>query len=126
MQKRKMTKIKKDRALKICVIDDIPLNGAKGFMIDNNDFPLQLFVIRKDKNIHAYENRCPHMGTNLDWQPDQFLDLSNSLIQCSTHGALFRIEDGLCVFGPCINQSLTEITSEIRNNNVIVFVPEMP
>jgi nitrite reductase/ring-hydroxylating ferredoxin subunit len=38
---------------------------------------------------YVYLNRCPHRGVGLEWHPDQFLDPSNSLIQCATHGALF-------------------------------------
>ncbi|WP_148053418.1 Rieske 2Fe-2S domain-containing protein, partial [Pseudomonas fluorescens] len=53
--------------------------------------------------------RCPHRGVGLEWHHDQFLDPSNSLIQCATHGALFLIEDGECVAGPCVGQALTAI-----------------
>jgi len=83
----------KPRSYSLCVIDDIPVDEARGFVIYHNELPIQLFIVRKENSIYAYENRCPHVGTSLDWQPNQFLDSSNSLIQCSTHGALFRIED---------------------------------
>ncbi|MEE8263379.1 MAG: Rieske (2Fe-2S) protein, partial [Gammaproteobacteria bacterium] len=42
------------------------------------------------------------------WVPDQFLDETGNLLQCATHGALFRIEDGFCVAGPCTGASLTQ------------------
>ena len=62
----------------------------------------QIVVWRnKDGQVQALEDRCPHRGVGLEWQPDQFLDPSNSLIQCATHGALFLIESGECVAGPC-------------------------
>jgi len=54
---------------------------------------------------------CPHRGVPLEWQPDQFLDPSASLIQCATHGALFLIESGECVAGPCAGQFLTALDS---------------
>ena len=108
---------------KLCTVVDIPLDGARGYTIDINAGPVAVFVVRKGDAIHAYINRCPHMGTSLDWQPDKFLDSSNSLIQCSTHGALFRIEDGLCIHGPCINQSLTGLRTEIRENNIMAYLP---
>ena len=53
-------------------------------------------------------------------QPDQFLDPSNSLIQCATHGALFLIENGECVAGPCAGQSLTAI--ECREDTQGVWI----
>jgi nitrite reductase/ring-hydroxylating ferredoxin subunit len=113
----------KPRSYSLCVIDDIPVDEARGFVIYHNELPIQLFIVRKENSIYAYENRCPHVGTSLDWQPNQFLDSSNSLIQCSTHGALFRIEDGLCIQGPCVNQYLTGIRVEIKDKDIIVFYP---
>ncbi|AZE19538.1 Rieske 2Fe-2S family protein [Pseudomonas chlororaphis subsp. aureofaciens] len=65
--------------------------------------------MRRDRKVYVYTNRCPHRGVALEWQPDQFLDPSASLIQCATHGALFLIENGECVAGPCAGQSLTAI-----------------
>jgi len=47
--------------------------------------------------------------SSLGWQPDRFLDDSASLIQCATHGALFLIENGECIAGPCAGQSLTAV-----------------
>jgi nitrite reductase/ring-hydroxylating ferredoxin subunit len=126
MRNVKMTKIKIPQTIKLCSLSDIPVDAARGFTVDCDGRAIQLFAVRKEDSIHAYENRCPHVGTPLDWQPDQFLDPDNRLIQCSTHGALFRIEDGLCIYGPCINQSLTPITAEIRDNHVFILVPRYP
>ena len=65
-----------------------------------------LLLVRREGRVYAYRNRCPHRGIPLEWQPDQFLDDSGSLIRCSTHGALFLIESGECVAGPCEGQAL--------------------
>jgi len=89
----------------ICSVQDIPDNTSKGFQIEGR----LLFIVHKYGKWHAYENHCPHLGIQLEMVPDQFLDHTHSLIQCSMHGALFRIEDGLCISGPCANQSLTAI-----------------
>ncbi|MGY8813687.1 MAG: Rieske (2Fe-2S) protein [Gammaproteobacteria bacterium] len=113
----------KPRPYSLCVIDDIPEDEARSFVINHNEIAIQLFIVKKANNVYAYENRCPHVGTSLDWQPNQFLDSSNSWIQCSTHGALFRIEDGFCIQGPCVNQYLTGIKVEIKNKKIIVFYP---
>ena len=109
------------QALDICALGEIPNDSAKGFSIGGNNQQRHIFIIRKTSQIFAYENRCPHMGTSLDWQPDQFLDSENRLIQCSTHGALFRIEDGLCIYGPCVNQSLIPIPVEIQGDRVCIL-----
>ena len=79
--------------------------SSRGFELDD----LRLLVIRRDGQVYAYKNRCPHRGVPLEWQPDQFLDSSASLIQCATHSALFLIESGECVAGPCAGQSLTAL-----------------
>jgi nitrite reductase/ring-hydroxylating ferredoxin subunit len=81
--------------------------SSRGFDIDGQ----KLFAVRRDGQVYVYINRCPHRGVGLEWTPDQFLDPSNSLIQCATHGALFLIEDGECVAGPCAGQSLTRVDS---------------
>ena len=77
--------------------------SSRGFELDD----LRLLVIRRDGQVYAYKNRCPHRGVRLEWQPDQFLDDSTSLIKCATHAALFLIESGECVAGPCAGQFLT-------------------
>jgi nitrite reductase/ring-hydroxylating ferredoxin subunit len=40
---------------------------------------------------------------------DQFLSDDGRFIVCSTHGALFRIEDGHCLDGPCVGQALERV-----------------
>lgn len=75
---------------------------SRGMTVDDR----KLLLVRRDGQVYAYENRCPHRGIPLEWQADQFLDASGSLIQCATHGALFLIETGECVTGPCVGQAL--------------------
>ncbi|MFO2465507.1 Rieske 2Fe-2S domain-containing protein [Pseudomonas sp. 15FMM2] len=79
--------------------------GSRGFDIDGR----KLFAVRRGGIAYFYINRCPHRGIPLEWQPDRFLDQSASLIQCATHGALFLVESGECVAGPCAGQNLTAL-----------------
>ena len=88
-----------------CAGTELPDDSSRGFEIEGR----KLFAVRRSGQVYVYLNRCPHRGVGLEWQPDQFLDPSNSLIQCATHGALFLIEDGECVAGPCAGQSLTPV-----------------
>ncbi|MXX07265.1 MAG: Rieske 2Fe-2S domain-containing protein [Gammaproteobacteria bacterium] len=67
------------------------------------------FLVRKDDQLYLYRNICPHLGTPLNWEEDRFLDPDGALIQCSTHGALFRIEDGFCLAGPCMGAHLIAV-----------------
>lgn len=54
--------------------------------------------------------------------PDQFLNLDGDLIQCATHDALFRLEDGVCIAGPCAGRSLTRLRVEVCNDDVVVLL----
>lgn len=100
----------------LCAIDDIPESSARGFEIGE----IKIFVVKKHGRLKVYLNSCPHTGANLDWMPDDFLDYDENYIQCSTHGALFQIEDGFCVAGPCSGQSLKPIDFELVDNQIVV------
>jgi len=38
---------------------------------------------------------------------DRYLNRTKDRILCSGHGALFRLEDGVCTSGPCAGEALT-------------------
>lgn len=95
----------------LCAASEIAEGHSKGFEING----LRLFAVRKDGLVHVYENRCPHRQIPLEWLPDQFLDTSASLIQCATHGALFLIDNGECVAGPCAGQFLSALPCSERD-----------
>ena len=90
-------------------IEDLADPGSRGFTLRTAAGLRDIFLVRRGNEVHAYVNHCPHTGSPLDWQPDQFLTLDRTLIQCSTHHALFRIGDGQCVAGPCAGQALTPV-----------------
>ena len=87
--------------------------------VDNK--PLELFILHHGGRYYAYENHCPHTGVNLNWQADQFLDITEQRIQCATHGALFRIEDGLCEWGPCLGKRLRPLAIEERDGKLVLL-----
>ena len=89
----------------LCPSDTLDPDSSRGFEIDG----CKLLAVRRDGVAYFYINGCPHRGIPLEWQTDQFLDTSASLIQCATHGALFLIESGECISGPCAGQSLTAL-----------------
>lgn len=100
----------------LCHIDDIPHEGSKGFQLDD----AAVFAVKKDGTVYVYRNRCPHLGIGLEWNEDQFLDSEGALIQCSTHGALFIIESGECVAGPCRGEALTPVRHEIVDGSILI------
>jgi nitrite reductase/ring-hydroxylating ferredoxin subunit len=102
----------------LCHLADLPENGGKGFWLGEELGRYGIFLLRQGSAVFAYRNSCPHRGTPLDWQPDRFLDAAGRLIQCATHGALFRIEDGFCVSGPCAGAHLAAVDIERRGDAI--------
>ena len=100
----------------LCQVDDIPQTGTRSFDLDTDKGTLALFIVRQADAVMAYKNNCPHLGIPLNWQPDQFLSVEGTHIQCSTHGALFTLEEGECITGPCSGQHLAAIPIEQRND----------
>lgn len=103
---------------KLCSLDEIPENGSAGFLVEIGGKNVHLMAIRKDGDVHIYENECPHVGVPLDFRPGQFLDAEKKHIMCSTHGALFVIETGECIDGPCFGDHLIRVDAEIRDGVV--------
>lgn len=85
---------------------DVPEGQARGVTIGAGPTALEIVYVRRHGVLYAYENRCPHQGTPLETFPDKFLNADGSLLICTTHGARFRVEDGVCVSGPCKGDKL--------------------
>jgi nitrite reductase/ring-hydroxylating ferredoxin subunit len=91
----------------LCRLDEIDDPGAKGFTLLPE--PREIFVVRRGGEVYAYINSCPHIGTPLEFRPDQFLTRDRTEILCSTHGARFEIATGRCIAGPCRGKSLAPV-----------------
>ncbi len=104
----------------LCHTDAIGDPGSKSFEIKQGRKVISLFVVHKDGAFSAYINSCPHTGANLDWQQDQFLDMDNTFIQCSTHDALFEIDTGACIAGPCVGDHLQAVELVIEDGHLCV------
>lgn len=102
----------------ICKTHQIEDRDARSF-----DTPKgEVIVTQRDGQFFAYLNRCPHLGISLEFQEQQFMDMDREFLLCANHGALFRVEDGECVFGPCKNQALTPITIQVHSDGGIYLV----
>lgn len=100
----------------LCTSTQLNEGQARGFDLDDR----AILVVRHKGQLYAYRNRCPHTGVNLEWLPDQFLDASGEYLQCALHGALFRIEDGFCVHGPCAGDALRPVSVQEKNGEILV------
>jgi nitrite reductase/ring-hydroxylating ferredoxin subunit len=72
----------------------------------------QGFAVRFQGVAYAYLNRCSHVPMEMDYQPNQFFDLTGQWLMCATHGAMYSPKTGECRGGPCrgglIKIALTE------------------
>lgn len=107
-----------DKTLKLCDLDEIEDGDSNAFFLERNGKMESFMVIRKGQTAFVYINSCPHIGAPLDLAPGRFLTPDKSMIICSTHGALFRIEDGFCLSGPCAEKTLTQIPVRIHEGEI--------
>jgi len=94
--------------------DSILEGEAKEFTLEEGT----LFAVRRDGELYTYVNWCPHLGIPLNFMPDQFLDGDGHFIECINHGALFEVESGVCVSGPCQGESLILAPHEVRDGEL--------
>ena len=102
----------------ICATDRLTDPGSYGFSVEQYGQEVEGFLIKNDNIWYAYRNSCPHTGSPLDWVEHQFLDADGALIQCSTHDALFIIDSGECIFGPCNGDSLEKLDIVVQQDGV--------
>lgn len=93
----------------LCRLDELTADGVRGFEFGEDVRRFVMFIVWRAGELRGYVNDCPHAHTPLDYMPDRFFNLEKSHLLCGTHGALFRVEDGLCVSGPCKGRSLTPV-----------------
>ena len=103
----------------LCQFSDIPDGGSKGFEVGEGLQAFEFFIARKGEQIYAYENSCPHTDGPLDWTPDRFIDKESGHILCATHGALFRVETGECLAGPCSGDWLRALRVSIDGEDIV-------
>ena len=104
---------------KICNLDDIRDGESTGLSATINGFIRTLIVVRAGNNAFVYVNSCPHTGAPLELKPGKFLSHDKQNIICSTHGALFEINTGLCIYGPCQDKHLEAIQISIDNGKIL-------
>jgi len=109
-----------DLARVICPLQELDDPGARGFTLGEGEWPLRGFVVRRGNAVRAYVNHCPHAGFPLNWQPNVFLAPGGAHIRCIMHGALFEIETGTCVAGPCMGHGLQPLDVEVRDGYVLL------
>ncbi len=88
-------------------LDTIADGAARNFVLQMRAGRFHGFVVRRDRTVFGYVDRCPHAGVPLAQRLDEYLTPGGDLIACSWHGALFAVDSGHCVGGPCVGARLT-------------------
>ena len=97
----------------------VPLNvlpsGAEVLAVRIAEWPVrrrEVLVLRDDSGkLRAFFNECRHVPIPLDSGGRKFTN-SEGLLECKTHGALYRRDDGECVSGPCMGSRLVPVVIE--------------
>lgn len=100
-------------------LDAVTDGAARNYVVQMRAGRFHGFVVRRGDAVVGYVDRCPHMGLPLAQQLDVYLTPDGGLIACSWHSALFRIDDGACVGGPCGGTSLTSWPVRVEDGQVV-------
>ena len=104
----------------LCALSDIPDGGSRG-ILPNSRGRDQGFLVRRGAVVRGYVNNCPHYDrAPLGWKKDAFLNKAGDRIMCAAHGALFRIEDGVCEIGPCLGQALEPLPVRVQDGQILL------
>jgi nitrite reductase/ring-hydroxylating ferredoxin subunit len=96
------------------------VEGGKGvrFPVIAYGDPATGFVVRYSGRAYAYLNRCAHVPIELDWCEGDFFESSGLYLMCSTHGAIYLPDSGLCAGGPCKGGKLRPIPVREVDNKI--------
>lgn len=103
----------------LCRVDDLeagrptPFPPAPGGLAG-------LIAHREGGVVRVWVNACPHLGLPLDTRPGRLLDATGRHLVCGAHAARFRVEDGVCVSGPCIGMALRPVPVTVAGGVVRV------
>lgn len=84
----------------------------------------KVVLIKHENEIKAYENNCPHQDVPLDEAYKIDINPFEMTMKCSVHDAFFRIEDGVCIEGPCWRDELKPVDIEIDAKTGAIYLAE--
>lgn len=98
---------------------DLADGAVRMFDLNPDEFPpLTALLLREGDAVHAYLNRCPHAGRPLNIGTGTFTTTDGTLLQCHAHGAMFERHSGLCIAGPCVDESLRRLPVAVVDGDV--------
>jgi nitrite reductase/ring-hydroxylating ferredoxin subunit len=96
---------------------------SKKFTLSNGKHNMEGMLLNYRGSLHAYLNRCPHIGLSLDWVDNQFFTVDGRFLMCANHGATFEPATGECIWGPCLGVGLQRVSLEIEGKKIFAQCP---
>ncbi len=103
----------------LCRVDAVSETGGLGLRFGEGKQAFEMLLVRRGSAVWGYVNQCPHFKVPVNARPDTFVN-SRGLIMCAWHYAMFRLEDGYCVEGPCQGLALKPVPVHIDGATIRV------
>ena len=96
---------------------------TKKFALSNGKYSVEGMLLNYQGTLHAYVNRCPHIGISLDWVDNQFFTIDGRYLMCANHGATFEPATGECIWSPCVGAALQNVPLEMEGEKIFIQYP---
>ena len=117
---------KDERWQLLAAVDSIPEDGL-GFAYACGGSTEGGVLVRTSSGVRAFRNVCRHLHVRLDrTDPGRFLTSDGRLLVCGEHGARYRLDDGVCVAGPCVGSVLRPLPVRICDGSVFLDTGALP
>lgn len=98
------------------------LSNAKTLVVEAENLGKSVVLIKYEDGVKAYINNCPHQDVPLNEAYKIDVNPFEKTMKCSVHDAFFRIEDGVCIEGPCWDEALEAVEIRVEDNGDIYAV----
>jgi nitrite reductase/ring-hydroxylating ferredoxin subunit len=110
--------------VRLCNAEDVGERQARGFAVAPGAHR-KVILTRRNGRLFGWLDACPHYpgGTPMAWRSDAYLNGDGTHLACHSHGALFDLETGECVLGPCLGQRLTRVELTVTERGDVLIAP---
>ncbi|MEA3406177.1 MAG: PfkB family carbohydrate kinase [Pseudomonadota bacterium] len=95
------------------------ISNSKTLVVQAKGLKKSVVLIKYEGEVKAYLNNCPHQDVPLNEAYKIDVNPFEKTMKCSVHDAFFRIEDGLCIEGPCWDEALQTVNVRVDENGDI-------
>ncbi len=114
-----------DALILLCDTSQLTDPGATSVVAGDGTSRRDYLIVRHCGTIAVYENACPHQGTPLETLAGRFFNHDRTRLLCSTHGAEFQINDGVCTKGPCEGKALKRVEFSVKGTALYLLCGDL-